>query len=86
MGRRVIRSEWSRRVAGDVNHYPIFAELRRLFSNEDIVRCLSQAEQPIARGTLQAQMTDGPEESAHWRAGMLMAWLLKHGLLVDAPA
>jgi hypothetical protein len=84
MGRWVVRSEWSKQVVRDTCSYPIFSELRLIFSGEDVMEALAQAESPVQRGKLQSQMTRGPEESAYWRAGMLMAWLLKHGLLVDA--
>ena len=84
MGRYVVRSAWSRRVVGENNLYPIFSELRLLFSGEDVVEALNNAEEPLTRSALQAKMTRGSGESAYWRSGMLMAWLLKHGLLVDA--
>jgi len=83
MGRFLVRSDWSRDVAGDKNLYPVFTELRLLFSNQDVIDTLRCAEQPIQRGTLQHKITKGDQESAHWRAGMLIAWLIKHGLLVD---
>ena len=84
MGRYLVRSDWSRRVAGDKNMHPIFSELRLLFSGEDVVEALRHAEEPLTRSALQQKMTRGSSESAYWRAGMLMAWLLKHGLLIDA--
>ena len=84
MGRVLVRSEWSKEVAGDKNLYPVFTELRLLFSNDDVLDALRRAERPIRRGALQQEMTKNEHESAHWRSGMLIAWLLKHGLLVDA--
>jgi len=84
MGRYLVRSEWSRYVVGEKNLHPIFSELKLLFSGDDVVEALTLAEEPLTRSVLQNKMTRGPEESAYWRAGMLMAWLLKHGLLVDA--
>ena len=81
MGRLVVRTEWSRKIVQTQNMHPVFSELRLLFSSEDVVEALNLAETPITRGALQARITKSSDESAYWRAGMLMAWLLKHGLL-----
>lgn len=83
MERVLVRSEWSRHVVTDHCRHPIYPELSSLFSGEQVVAALTLAEQPVRRSELQSRMVQSDRESEYWRAGVLIAWLIKHGLLTD---
>ncbi len=79
--RAVVRSALSRALCTSSNGYFIYPELRHVFEGDAVLAALGLAEAPTTVAALSQGLSArfGPGES--WRAGALIAWLLKHGLL-----
>jgi glycosyltransferase involved in cell wall biosynthesis len=81
-GERLVVSALGRSVHEGALSYVIYPELRNVFTADDVVASLAAASRGgITAGELRAQLEarwSGPDR---WRAGALVIWLLKHGMV-----
>ncbi|HEY0712402.1 MAG TPA: glycosyltransferase family 4 protein, partial [Polyangia bacterium] len=82
--RRVVRSALAEALVGKRNHYLIYPELRNIFGDDDVIALLSLAAAPITLAALAEADAGRRPGFAAWRRAHAIAWLVKHGLLVDA--
>ncbi|HEY0710662.1 MAG TPA: hypothetical protein VGG33_27915, partial [Polyangia bacterium] len=81
--RQVVRSALAETLVGKRNQYLIYPELRNLFGDDDVIALLAQARQPLSLAALAAADRAQRPSFDDWRRDHAIAWLLKHGLLVD---
>ena len=81
--RRVVPAPGAEKMRKGRFHYPIYPELRVAFDTGAAAAALRLAKEGIEVRALIAKMQD--RGLALWRAESLVAWLIKHALLVDEP-
>jgi D-inositol-3-phosphate glycosyltransferase len=84
--RLVMRSALAETLVGKRNQYLIYPELRNLFSDDDVIALLALAKKPITMAALAEADATARPAFAPWRRDHALAWLVKHGLLVDTAA
>ena len=79
--RRLKRSALADAVCQTENTYPIYPEMKNLFDGNAVMGALLLANDAIELGTLEQQLREQVYAHSHWRASLLVAWMVKHGLL-----
>jgi glycosyltransferase involved in cell wall biosynthesis len=64
--------------------YPIYPELKALFSDAEYRFVLALAKHPTTLAAIEAELARALPERAAWKLQLVLAWMLKHGLLVRA--
>jgi len=82
--RMVKRSALANAACKTENNYPIYPEMTNVFDGNAVMVGLLLAAQPIELGELERQLAEQVYPQAPWRASLLVAWLVKHGLLDSA--
>jgi len=77
----VQRSELARACCADRNTYPIYPDLKSIFDNDQVLAGVQLAATPIEVSELENKLREVALPGAPWRASLLVAWLLKHGLI-----
>ncbi len=81
-GRRLVRSPHAERL-GPAGH-PIMADLRSVFDDAAAQTALEVARTPVTQEALETAAATALFDGERWRAALLVAWLIKQGLLIDA--
>jgi len=83
-GRMLVRSSLAVKMCGSQNHHPIYVEMKVVFDSEDVLDAVKLAAEPLKRGDLEHAISQRRLGGMPWRANLLVAWMIKHGLLIDA--
>ncbi|NJD17981.1 MAG: glycosyltransferase family 4 protein [Gemmatimonadetes bacterium] len=62
-------------------HYPVYPDLESVFGEDDVAAALAIAAEPVPADALAAALQGRWPPCDAWRAQLLVAWLLKHGLV-----
>ncbi|HQR66306.1 MAG TPA: hypothetical protein PLB02_02830, partial [Thermoanaerobaculia bacterium] len=68
-------------LCGPADRYPVYPELEEVFDEEDVTAAVGIATEPVAVDQLSRALEARWPPCEAWRARILVAWLLKHGLL-----
>jgi glycosyltransferase involved in cell wall biosynthesis len=82
--RRLVASQASKTLCSRENPYVLYPELKYLFVHDDAFAVLELAAEPATFGELVDALVPTLGDRDPWVAGLVVTWLLKHGLLVDA--
>lgn len=83
--RQVQRSALADLVCQQENAYPIYPELTNIFDGNAVMSALQLAQEPIEISSLEQQVAEAMYAHSPWRASLLVAWMVKHGLVESAP-
>jgi len=74
-------SDLAKACCAQQNTYPIYPDLKHIFDNDQVLAGVQLAAAPIEVSELETRLRETALPGAPWRASLLVAWLLKHGLL-----
>ncbi len=79
--RMLKRSALAEAVCQTENSYPIYPEMKHLFDGNAVLAGVILAADPIELGDLEQRLREEVYAHSPWRASLLVAWMVKHGLL-----